>query len=137
MNSLLWIAPRNGQDWIDQPCLDAIAWFRSVTEQRDWETRMDNVQANYESALTKWAQGEQVPLYDPNDAIFWYIHQANAFAQDRRNFFVPEGFRIAPVMHRIGHLLGHLMQIEGMNDRVETLLKKGRKRLTRDCMKYW
>lgn len=127
MNSPLWIAPRKGQDWIDQPCLDAIAWFRSVTKQRDWETRMDNVQANYESALTKWAQGEQVPLYDPSDAIFWYIYQANAFAQDRRNFFVPEGFRIAPVMHRIGHLLGHLMQIEGMNDRVETLLKKGRK----------
>lgn len=127
MNSPLWIAPRDGQDWIDQPSLDAIAWFRSLLEQRDWDARMDTVQANYESALAKWAQGEQVPLYDKDDAIFWYIHQANAYAQDRRNFFVPEGFRIAPVMHRIGHLLAHLQQIDGVSDRVETLLKKGRK----------
>ncbi|MBF6032850.1 hypothetical protein H8F23_06275 [Pseudomonas sp. P155] len=127
MNSPLWIATREGQDWIDQPCLDAIAWFRSLLEQRDWDARMDTVQANYENALTKWAHGEQVPLFDKNDAVFWYIHQANAFAQDRRNFFAPEGFRIAPLMHRIGHLLVHLQRVKGVNDRVETLLKKGRK----------
>lgn len=127
MNSPLWIAQREGQDWIDQPCLDAIAWFRSLLEQRQWDARLETVQANYESALTKWAQGDQVPLYEKDDAIFWYIHQANAFAQDRRNFFAPEGFRIAPVMHRLGLLLTHLKQIEGVDDRIENLLKKGRK----------
>lgn len=127
MISPLWIAPREGQDWIDQPCLDVIEWFRSMLEQRAWEARIDAVQANYETALARWAQGEKVPLYDEGDAIFWYIHQANAFAQDRRNFFVPEGFRIAPVINRVGHLLSHLKQVKGVSDRIETLLTKGRK----------
>lgn len=124
MNSPLWIAPRGGQDWIDQPCLNVIEWLRSMLEQRAWEARIEAAQANYEAALAKWAQGEKVPLYDEDDAIFWYIHQANAFAQDRRNFFVPEGFRIAPVINRVGHLLSHLKQVKGVSDRIETLLKK-------------
>lgn len=127
MDSPLWIAPRNGQDWIDQPILDAITWFRSLIEKREWNSRMEAVQSFFEDALPRWTQGERVPFYDERDAVFWYLHQANAFAQDRRHYFAPDGFRIAPVMHRIGQLLPHLTQVEGVNDRIETLLKGGRK----------
>jgi len=126
MSSPLWIAPRHGQDWIDQPCLNVIAWFRTMISEQDWQARMSAVESFYERALKKWADGEQVALYDPADEVFWYLHQANAFAHDRRNYFVPQGFRIAPMINRIGQLLPHLKQVEGVHDRIETLLKKGR-----------
>lgn len=128
MDSPLWVAQRHGQDWTDDATLKVIDWFRSKVTWSVWSQRMDAVIAQFEAGKRAWAQGHIKPLFDPADAIFWYLFQAAAYASPdhRRDYFEPEAFRISPVFARLGSLLPELSRIVGIEDRLQTLITKGR-----------
>ncbi|WMY10918.1 hypothetical protein [Paraburkholderia phenoliruptrix] len=67
-----------------------------------------------------------MPLFDPRDLIAWYVFQANAYAQERRDWFEPEAFRIAPVFRRLGQLVPQLEEVAGAMERVEKIMKEGK-----------
>jgi hypothetical protein len=126
-NDPIWIAQRHGQDWRDEESLAAIQWLVAAAPADAWQRRMGRTRAVFEAARGRWAAGERVPLYDPNDLIAWYIFQANAYAVDRENWVEHEAYRIAPVFQRLGQLLPDLRRVGGVDDRVARLMTGGRK----------
>ncbi|WP_343350967.1 hypothetical protein [Pseudomonas sediminis] len=128
MSSPLWIAQRHGQDWTDDAALQVIDWFRSKVTEAEWSRRMDAVIEKFEAGKRAWAKGDIEPLFDPADAIFWYLFQATAYASPdcRHDYFEPEAFRISPVFARLGVLLPQLTKIVGIEDRLQSLIDKGR-----------
>jgi len=121
-----WLAQRQGQDWRDEDILAAIDWFTSFVKSRDWVRRMETVRQTFDAGKQGWAMGMYSPLFDPKDAIAWYVFQAHAYATDRSNWFEPEAFRIAPVFKRLGQLLPDLQKVGGINDRIYRLMTDGK-----------
>src|ERR1700759_726043 len=123
---LTWIAQRHGQDWSDQDVLAAIRWLTTLVPRAAWDARIAAVETRFQAAKVNWAEGRRVPLYDPADAIAWYVHQAGRYADPllRPDFFLPEGYRIAPLFRRIGQLLPTLRTINGAEDRAMRLMTK-------------
>lgn len=128
MSNPLWIAQRHGHDWTDDAALEVIDLCRSMVPAASWTQRMDAVVERFENGKRAWAEGHLSPLFDPADAIFWYLFQARAYASpDRRHdYFEPEAFRISPVFARLGALLPSLKHTHGFEDRLQTLMNKGR-----------
>lgn len=130
MNQLnpLWIAPRNGHDWQDEDILNAIEWLTSTVDSRAWSKRMDVVKKNFEAGKQAWTAGNyRTQLFDPEDAIAWYVFQASAYVSQRVNWYEPAAFRIAPVFKRLGQIIPHLNAVAGAMDRVTELMINGRR----------
>ncbi|SHM45041.1 hypothetical protein SAMN05518668_109183 [Sphingobium sp. YR657] len=125
--SPLWIAQRHGQDWRDEETLAAIDWLTKSQDPRSWQMRIENVRDTFYDARRRWLDGDRVPLFDPRDLVAWYVFQANAYAADRRDWYEPEAFRLAPVFQRIGQLLPELSDIVGAQERAERILIDGRR----------
>ncbi|MCP3414227.1 hypothetical protein NLM16_08955 [Bradyrhizobium brasilense] len=125
-----WITQRHGQDWRDESTLAAIDWLTSLVPLDEWGRRVTATDARFQAAKSEWALGRRVPLFDPADAIAWYIHQARCYADPtyRPDFFEPEGYRIAPVFRRLGQLLPTLKAIDGAEDRGARLMTDGKSR---------
>lgn len=123
----LWIAPRHNQNWRDEDTLLFLAWLREHIAQDAWEQRLAAAKAKLDKARNGWAQGERVAVSDPADAIAFYAFQANAYAQDRRDWFEPEAYRIVTTMRRLGQLLPVLREVDGIGDRVARLLTDARR----------
>ena len=79
-----------------------------------------------DSAHISGNAGDRVALFDHRDLAAWYVFQANAYAADRRDWYEPEAYRIAPVFRRIGQLLPELSVISGAEERAVRLLTEGR-----------
>lgn len=123
-----WIAQRHGQDWNDDSVQSAINWLASFVERADWSRRLEAVRSTFDAAQQDWARGTLSPLFDPQDAIAWYVFQANAYAcsSERQDNFEPESFRIAPLFCRLGQLLPVLQNVAGIGERIERLMTSGR-----------
>ncbi|KQT33825.1 hypothetical protein ASG29_06500 [Sphingomonas sp. Leaf412] len=123
-DNTLWIAQREGQDWRDEDVLAGVGWLRSLVPSAEWADREAAVEMRFQAAKREWAQGRRVPLFDPEDAIAWYVHQATRYADPalRPDFFLPEGYRIAPLFKRIGQLRDALIGIEGGEARAARLM---------------
>src|SRR4051812_29222822 len=120
MNKLnpLWIAQRHGQNWRDEDVLRAIAWLTSVVDSPSWSNRLDKVRQTFDSGKREWAAGNRTRLFDPDDAIAWYVFQANAFAAQREDCYEPESYRIVPIFQRLGQIVPQLQSVRGASDRV-------------------
>lgn len=127
-DDLMWTAQRHGQDWRDESVLAAVGWFASLMPREDWDRRVSAADARFQAAKAEWAQGRRVPLFDPTDAIAWYMHQARRYADPdyRPDFFEPEGYRIAPLFRRLGQLLPQLRMVDGVDERAARLMTNGR-----------
>ena len=123
----IWIAQRHGQDWRDEDVLRAIEWLTSVVDGQSWSNRLEKVRQTFDSAKREWAAGNRVRLFDPDDAIAWYVFQANAFAAQRQDCYEPESYRIVPIFQRLGQILPQLKSVKGASDRLRTLMTKGRR----------
>ncbi|MFY0570062.1 hypothetical protein ACN28E_40410 [Archangium lansingense] len=123
-DDVLWLAQRHGQDWRDEEVLAAVDWLVSLVPHSEWEPRAAAVEARFQAAKVEWAEGRRVPLFEPGDAIAWYVHQARRYADPllRPDFFLPEGFRIAPLFSRIGQLRQTLSAIKGGEERAARLM---------------
>lgn len=122
-----WIAQREGQDWVDEDILRAVDWMTSVVPKEKWMARMAQVENTFATGRQQWQQENRIPLFDPADAIAWYVFQATAFASRREDWFEPEAYRIVSIFKRLGKLLPAMKTIGGVSDRVEDLMWKGRK----------
>jgi hypothetical protein len=125
---IIWIAQRHGQDWRDGDVLAAIDWLTSLVPQEEWARRAAATDARFQAAKSEWALGRRVPLFDPQDTVAWYIHQARCYADPayRPDCFEPEGYRIAPLFRRLGQLLPDLRMVGGGEDRAARLMTDGR-----------
>lgn len=121
---IAWIAQRHGQDWRDEAILTAADWLEALVPSADWRRRIDAVETRFQAAKVEWAQGRRVPLFDPKDSVAWYLHQARRYADPafRADYFLPEGYRIAPVLRRIGQILPDMAEIGGAEDRALRLM---------------
>lgn len=126
--NIMWTAQWHGQDWRDEEVLAAINWLTSTIPQAEWDRREAATEARFQFAKSEWAGGRRVPLFDTNDAVAWYVHQARRYAdpQYRPDFFEPEGYRIAPIFRRLGNLLPEFKTINGAEERVARLMTNGR-----------
>jgi hypothetical protein len=124
-----WIAQRHGQNWRDEAVLAAADWLESLVAGDEWRRRIADTDARFQAAKTQWAEGNRVALFDCEDMIAWYIHQARSYGDPalRPDFFEPEGFRIAPVFRRMGQLLPEFRAIVGAEERAIRLMTDGRK----------
>lgn len=121
-----WTAPRTGHDWRDEDVLRATAWLRSFVPQRQMARRLDAARAFLLAARDDWQKGVLATLYDPADAMAWYILQAETFALDRQ-LCVPDAMvRIVPVMTRLGKELELLKTVSGANERARHTMLGGR-----------
>ncbi|MCC2959255.1 hypothetical protein LK540_02290 [Massilia sp. IC2-278] len=120
-----WLAQRHGQTWRDEEILNAIKWLTSFVKQADWDRRIERVRRTFCSGTESWRKGLPSALFDPSDAVAWYIFQSNAYAQQRDEWFEPECFRIAPLFKRIGQILPELQQVVGIEERVARLMNTG------------
>jgi hypothetical protein len=120
----MWIAQRHGQDWRDEAVLAAIAWLTSLVPSAKWQAREAKVEERFQAAKREWASGRRIPLHDPGDTIAWYVHQARRYADPalRPDFFLPEGYRIAPLFRRLGQLLPKLRDIGGIDERAARVM---------------
>lgn len=123
-DDVMWIARRDGQDWRDDAVLAAADWLESLVPSAEWGPRAAAVEARFQAAKLKWAEGRRVPLFDPADAMAWYVHQARRYGDPalRPDFFLPEGYRIAPLFRRIGQLLPTLGGVVGADERASRLM---------------
>lgn len=123
-SDVMWIAQRHGQDWRDELVLEAVGWLTSLVPSAEWQAREAKVEERFQAAKSQWAAGRRVPLHDPHDAIAWYVHQARRYADPalRPDFFLPDGYRIAPLFRRIGQLLPKLRGIGGVDERAARLM---------------
>lgn len=121
---VMWIAQRHGQDWRDDVVLAAADWLEGLVPSADWKARAAAVETRFQAAKIDWAEGRRVPLFDPDDSIAWYLHQARRYADPklRPDYFLPEGYRIAPLVRRIGQLLPDLREIGGAEERATRLM---------------
>lgn len=124
---IYWTALREGQDWVDDDVIAAVNWLSSLVPSSEWTQRLDAANSFLEAAKSDWAQGKRTALYDPSDVMPWYMMQAANYAYpDRRpNFFEPEGYRIAPVIRRLGQLLPMLRQVGCVDERNAHLMSRG------------
>lgn len=124
----MWIAQRHGQNWRDERVLAAVDWLASQIPKSSWDNRAGAADALFQAAKVKWAEGHRVPLFDPSDAIAWYLHQARCYADPtrRQDFFEPEGYRVAPIFMRLGQLLPTLRAIDGGEERAMRLMTGGK-----------
>jgi hypothetical protein len=123
----LWTAQRHGQNWRNEDILRAIAWLTSGVDSQSWSSRLDRVRQTFDSGKREWAAGNRTPLFDPEDAIAWYVFQAHAFAAQREDCYEPEAYRIVPIFRRLGQIVPQLRSVKGSADRVRTLMTKGRR----------
>lgn len=123
-HDVTWIAQRHGQDWRDGDILTALAWLEGLVSSTELSPRISAAEAKFQAAKAEWAQGRRVPLFDPSDTVAWYLHQARRYADPtlRSDFFLPEGYRIAPLFKRIGQLLPDLRGVHGGDDRAARLM---------------
>ncbi len=123
----LWTAAREGHDWRDEEVLAGVSWLTDRLDPRRWSERLERTRTTFEGARRRWAEGEQVPLFDPRDLVAWYAFQANAYAADRRNWYEPEAYRLATPFKRLGQLIGELDAIDGASERAERVMTDGRR----------
>lgn len=123
----LWIAQQHGQDWRDEELLAAIRWVTRTLDPAAWTARLDAVRDTFYEARSEWQRGNRVPLFDPADLAAWYIFQGNAYAADRRDWYEPEAYRIAPLLRRLGQLLPQFEDIAGAGERAARVLTDGRR----------
>ena len=121
---VMWSAQRHGQDWKDEAVLSGADWLESLVPSKEWTSRVAATEATFKAAKAKWAEGRRVQLFNPDDRVAWYLHQARRYADPvlRPDYFLPEGYRIAPLLRRIGQLLPDFRRIEGAEDRVARLM---------------
>ncbi|TCP97383.1 hypothetical protein C8J46_1065 [Sphingomonas sp. PP-F2F-A104-K0414] len=114
-HNTLWLAQRHGQDWRDDDVLTAVAWLQSLVPSAEWAPRLAAVEERFQAAKLEWAEGRRAALFDPADAIAWYVYQATRYADPalRPDFFLPAGYRIAPLFQRIGQLRDTLVGVDG------------------------
>lgn len=87
---------------------------------------MAKVEAQFHAARTLLVKGEDAPLFNPSDTAAWYIFQARAYAQNRRDWVPEQAVRIAPVLTRIGTDLSELLRIPGAEDVARRLMNQDR-----------
>jgi hypothetical protein len=123
-SDVMWKAQRHGQDWRDEDVLAAADWLESLVPSSDWSARVAATEATFQRAKAEWAEGRRVQLFDPADTIAWYLHQARRYADPRLrpDFFLPEGYRISPVLRRIGQLVPEFRRIDGAEARATRLM---------------
>lgn len=123
-SDVMWIAQRHGQDWRDEAVLAAADWLEGLVPSADWAPREAATEAMYQAAKVEWAEGRRVPLFDPADTVAWYLHQARRYADPdlRQDFFMPEGYRISPLMRRIGQLIPDFGRIGGAEERAARMM---------------
>jgi hypothetical protein len=123
-SDVMWIAQRHGQDWRDQDLLAGADWLESLVPSADWATRAAATEAMFQAAKAEWAEGRRVQLFDPADTVAWYLHQARRYGDPdlRSDFFMPEGYRIAPLFRRIGQLIPEFERIGGAEDRAARMM---------------
>lgn len=118
-SDVMWMAQRHGQDWRDDAVLAAADWLEGLVPSVEWAAREAATEARFQSAKAERAEGRRVPLFDPADTVAWYLHQARRYADPnlRPDFFLPEGYRISPLMRRIGQLVPEFGRIDGAEER--------------------
>ena len=123
-SDIAWIAQQHGQDWRDDAILAATDWLERLVPSAEWERRIASVEAQFQTAKANWAEGHRSPLFNPQDSVAWYLHQARRYADPvlRADYFLPDGYRIVPVMRRIGQLLPNFEEIVGAEDRAQRLM---------------
>ncbi|MER2508260.1 MAG: hypothetical protein U1E59_14305 [Amaricoccus sp.] len=93
-------------------------WFRSVGGGPRLDARLDACRAFYESNRAAAEDGLPVALFDPRDAVAWYILQAETYATDRQFWTPDESARTVPYIRRLGQLYDRLARVNGVEDRV-------------------
>lgn len=128
LSEILWTAQRHGHDWRDVDCERAIAWLTSFVKSDEWHKRMDSVHSKFQAAKADWANGDRTPLFDPADLMAWYVYQAQRYADPalRPDFFIPQGYRLAPIFRRLGQLVPVLDEVQGVAERVARLMTHGK-----------
>jgi hypothetical protein len=122
-----WIAPRTGHDWQDEDVLRAATWLRSFIPERDFARRIDAARDHLVAVRAQWQEGLSPPLYDPADAIAWYIFQAESFAIDR-TYWVPDAtVRFVPFLKRLGQGIELLQSVPGAAERAARLMSSERR----------
>ncbi|OJU40902.1 MAG: hypothetical protein BGN99_14080 [Alphaproteobacteria bacterium 65-37] len=125
-----WLAQRHGQDWRDDLVDAAVRWLVAQVPDVEWRSRAFATETRFQAAKAEWAKGRRVPLFDPEDAVAWYVHQARCYADPvlRPDFFEPEGYRIAPLFRRLGQLLPSLQKVTGADERAYRMMTDRRSR---------
>lgn len=123
---LNWTAPRIGQDWRDEDVLRATNWLRSFVPKLEMDQRIEHARSHLLEARSNWEIGEQKALYNPLDAIAWYIFQAETFAIDRRYLVPDETTRIVPSISLLGKELEKLRSVEGLDERIARIMNNER-----------
>ena len=131
-----WMARRDNQHWRDEEILRSIEWLRAFQGDAEWSARQARAKQNFELGKRAWAEGNQQPLFDPDDMIAWYIFQAHAYAlpDQRHDWFEPEAFRIAPIFKRLGQILPSLKRVSGIEGRARDLLNNNGKKQPDDVI---
>ncbi|SES65653.1 hypothetical protein [Paracoccus homiensis] len=118
LDTLAWTAPRTGHNWTCPDTANAVEWFRSLAEEKHLESRLDACRTIYEQNRETVETGLSTYLFDPRDAVAWYILQAETYATDRRFWTPDEAARTVPYIRRIGQLRDRLAGVDGVEERV-------------------
>ena len=118
----LWVAPRQGQDWICEDTLRAVRWLKAFVPEAEMERRLERCREQYLRVRESWENGEPVSLYDQKDSAAWFVFQGQTYAEGRSYWAPDEAALVVPYLSRIGQQLDHLKVVKGAEERAARMM---------------
>ena len=112
--------------WPDNPDLRrAVDWFKSFIPHQQWVQRREQAARRlYLGAMGVGDEGGR--FFDAKDSFGWYLFLSEALLDHIGNYDYVFGSRVVPVFQAIGRDLDLLLQVEGIETRVQRMVTKER-----------
>lgn len=112
--------------WPDNPELRrAVEWFKSFMSHEQWIQRRERAARSlYLSAMG--VDSGDGRFFDTKDSFGWYLFLAEALLDHIGNYDYVFGSRVVPIFQSIGRDLDLLLQVEGVEPRIQRIVTKER-----------
>lgn len=112
--------------WPNNPELRrAVDWFKGFMPHEQWIQRREQAARRlYLSAIG--VNSGDGRFFDTKDSFGWYLFLAEALLDHIGNYDYVFGSRVVPIFERIGRDLDLLLQIEGIEPRIQRIVTKKR-----------
>lgn len=113
----------------DAEIINSWKWFMSFISEKDWKVRKENIEkkilVNFkEIPPFSESLSEGTLMVVKDDVIGWYLYLLDMLINEPHKYEYFQGARVVPIFKRFGVDLDLLKNIDGINERIRSLVKK-------------
>lgn len=113
----------------DAEVIKSWKWFMSFISEHDWRIRKENIEKKIlvkirDTPPFSEPLSEGTLLAVKDDVIGWYLYLLDMLINEPHKYEYFQGARIVPIFKRFGVDLELLKNIDGINERIRSLVKK-------------